>query len=111
MARSIVGLRSFTSALICRLSNNPNCLAIGHALALPESPRLSGANGYLYLVLNGYEVFVQFPLCQMKPGFHGTQGDLSFRRDFALTHPFEESQMNYLLLCFRQFLNRAVEKF
>jgi hypothetical protein len=47
----------------------------------------------------------------MKPRFHRPQGDLPFRGDFALTHPFEKCEINHLFLCFGQFLHHAIKKF
>ena len=54
---------------------------------------------------------MQFSPGQMESHFHRPQGDLPFRGDFALTHPFEKSEIDHLSLCFGQFLNHAVKKF
>src|SRR6478672_8887568 len=62
----------------------------------------------LNLALQRHQIIVQFPLSQMKPRFHRPQGDLPFRGNLPLTHPFEESEINDLFLGVGQHLNRAV---
>ena len=46
----------------------------------------------------------------MKPGFHRPERDLSFRGDFALAHPFKESQIDHFFLSVGQFLHRPFKE-